>query len=115
MTRIPARTRLRRHVLALACAAGLTPVPAHAPGPCWATSTRASTKTGSRRRPAAGLRSVVLQPDSAVVAGGSAGQLIGYLPTEFVSELEVRGREHGIRVWALRAESEHAPSAELPA
>ena len=42
-------------------------------------------------------------------------QVIGYLPTEFVSELEVRGREHGIRVWALRAESEHAPSAELPA
>ncbi len=56
-----------------------------------------------------------LQPDSAVVAGGSAGQLIGYLPTEFVSELEVRGHEHGIRVRALRAESEHAPSAELPA
>ncbi len=32
---------------------------------------------------------------------------------EFVSELEVRGREHGIRVWGLRAESEHAASAEL--
>ena len=32
---------------------------------------------------------------------------------EFVSELEVRGREHGIRVWGLRAETEHAPSAEL--
>jgi adenylate cyclase len=32
---------------------------------------------------------------------------------EFVSELEVRGREHGIRVWGLRAEAAHAPSAEL--
>jgi class 3 adenylate cyclase len=32
---------------------------------------------------------------------------------EFVSELEVRGREHGIRVWGLRAEAAHAASAEL--
>jgi adenylate cyclase len=32
---------------------------------------------------------------------------------EFVSELEVRGREHGIRVWGLRAEGAQAPSAEL--
>ena len=32
---------------------------------------------------------------------------------EFVSELEVRGREHAIRVWGLRAEAAHAPSAEL--
>jgi hypothetical protein len=32
---------------------------------------------------------------------------------EFVSELEVRGREHGIRVWGLRTDSAHAPSAEV--
>jgi adenylate cyclase len=32
---------------------------------------------------------------------------------EFVSELEVRGREHGIRVWGLRADTAPAPSAEL--
>ena len=32
---------------------------------------------------------------------------------EFVSELEVRGREHAIRVWGLRADAAHAPSAEL--
>jgi adenylate cyclase len=32
---------------------------------------------------------------------------------EFVSELEVRGREHGIRVWGLRADAAPAPSAEL--
>jgi adenylate cyclase len=32
---------------------------------------------------------------------------------EFVSELEVRGREHGIRVWGLRADGERAPSAGL--
>ena len=32
---------------------------------------------------------------------------------EFVSELEVRGREHGIRVWGLR-ESSAPARAELP-
>jgi adenylate cyclase len=32
---------------------------------------------------------------------------------EFVSELEVRGREHGIRVWGLRADAVHAGRAAL--
>jgi adenylate cyclase len=32
---------------------------------------------------------------------------------EFVSELEVRGREHAIRVWGLRADTAHAPGAEI--
>jgi adenylate cyclase len=32
---------------------------------------------------------------------------------EFVSELEVRGRERGIRVWGLRGDTTHAPSAEF--
>jgi adenylate cyclase len=33
---------------------------------------------------------------------------------EFVSELEVRGREHGIRVWGLRAAPAPAAGARLP-
>jgi adenylate cyclase len=33
---------------------------------------------------------------------------------EFVSELEVRGREHAIRVWGLRAAGAPAPSAGVP-
>ena len=32
---------------------------------------------------------------------------------EFVSELEVRGREHAIRVWGLRADAAPTPSARL--
>ena len=32
---------------------------------------------------------------------------------EFVSELEVRGRENGIRVWGPRADTAHGPSAEI--